>query len=110
MTRERDAANATVVGIDLGTGSVRAGLYSLGSALLTAAEAGVTTAHPRPGWAEQSPGRDSRRAAPGGHGDHRGPAAGGRLPGLGRGERARGRAPRRGDRAVAALDGHPRGR
>jgi ribulose kinase len=56
MTRERDAANATVVGIDLGTGSVRAGLYSLGGALLTAAEAGVTTAHPRPGWAEQSPG------------------------------------------------------
>ena len=55
MTHGRQAADATVLGIDLGTGSVRAGLYSLDGALLAAAEAGITTAHPRPGWAEQSP-------------------------------------------------------
>ena len=45
----------TVLGIDLGTGSVRAGLYSRSAALLAAREESVTTAHPRPGWAEQSP-------------------------------------------------------
>jgi ribulose kinase len=52
MTR---AADATVLGIDLGTRSVRAGLYSLAGALLAGHEERVTTAHPQPGWAEQSP-------------------------------------------------------
>src|SRR6185437_7285566 len=56
MTRGRDAADATVLGVDLGTGSVRAGLYSLAGTLLTAREQSDTTVHPRPGWAEQSPG------------------------------------------------------
>ena len=56
MTRGRGAADATVLGVDLGTGSVRAGLYSLAGTLLTAREQSVTTVHPRPGWAEQSPG------------------------------------------------------
>jgi ribulose kinase len=54
MTR-RAATGATVLGIDLGTGSVRAGLYSLSGVLLAAHEESVATAHPRPGWAEQSP-------------------------------------------------------
>jgi ribulose kinase len=48
-------ADATVLGIDLGTGSVRAGLYSRSGALLAACEEPVTTTHPRPGWAEQPP-------------------------------------------------------
>src|SRR6202034_2809458 len=51
----RTRGEATVLGIDLGTGSVRAGLYTQGGALLAAREESVTTAHPRPGWAEQSP-------------------------------------------------------
>ncbi len=49
------AADATVLGIDLGTGSVRAGLYASSGALLAAHEERVTTSHPRPGWAEQPP-------------------------------------------------------
>ena len=48
-------ADATVLGIDLGTGSVRAGLYSGSGTPLAAREEPVATAHPRPGWAEQSP-------------------------------------------------------
>jgi sugar (pentulose or hexulose) kinase len=51
----RTSGEATVLGIDLGTGSVRAGLYTQGGALLAAHEESVITAHPRPGWAEQSP-------------------------------------------------------
>jgi sugar (pentulose or hexulose) kinase len=54
MTRRADGGT-TVLGIDLGTGSVRAGLYSQDGALLAAHEESVATAHPRPGWAEQSP-------------------------------------------------------
>ena len=54
MTRRADGG-ATVLGIDLGTGSVRAGLYSRAGALLAAHEESVATAHPRPGWAEQFP-------------------------------------------------------
>jgi ribulose kinase len=46
---------ATLLGIDLGTGSVRAGLYSQAGTLLAAHEERVATSHPRPGWAEQSP-------------------------------------------------------
>jgi len=48
-------ADATVLGIDLGTGGVRAGLYSSAGTPLAAREEPVSTAHPRPGWAEQSP-------------------------------------------------------
>jgi ribulose kinase len=51
MTR----ADAALLGIDLGTGSVRAGLYSLSGALLAAHEEPIATTHPRPGWAEQPP-------------------------------------------------------
>ena len=54
MTRRAGGA-ATLLGIDLGTGSVRAGLYSQDGALLAAHEETVATTHPRPGWAEQSP-------------------------------------------------------
>jgi ribulose kinase len=53
MTRAAD--DAAVLGIDLGTGSVRAGLYSRSGTLLAAREEPVTTTHPRPGWAEQPP-------------------------------------------------------
>ena len=53
MTRAPD--EAAVLGIDLGTGSVRAGLYAPSGALLAAHEERVATSHPRPGWAEQSP-------------------------------------------------------
>jgi ribulose kinase len=53
MTRAAD--DAAVLGIDLGTGSVRAGLYSRSGVLLAAREEPVTTTHPRPGWAEQPP-------------------------------------------------------
>jgi len=48
---------ATLLGIDVGTGSVRAGLYSQDGTLLSAHEERVATSHPRPGWAEQSPGQ-----------------------------------------------------
>ena len=51
----RSSGETTVLGIDLGTGSVRAGLYSLAGTLLAAREEPVATSHPRPGWAEQSP-------------------------------------------------------
>ena len=53
MTRR--AGGATLLGIDVGTGSVRAGLYAQDGTLLSAHEERVATAHPRPGWAEQSP-------------------------------------------------------
>jgi ribulose kinase len=53
MTRVPD--ETAVLGIDLGTGSVRAGLYSPSGALLAAHEERITTTHPRPGWAEQLP-------------------------------------------------------
>ncbi|HEX9063926.1 MAG TPA: FGGY-family carbohydrate kinase [Streptosporangiaceae bacterium] len=48
-------AAATVLGIDLGTRGVRAGLYTLDGTLLEGRERPVQTWHPRPGWAEQSP-------------------------------------------------------
>ncbi len=51
----RGAAGATVLGVNLGTGGVRAGLYSQAGALLASHRESVTTSHPRPGWAEQSP-------------------------------------------------------
>ena len=48
-------AARTVLGIDLGTRSVRAGLFALDGSLLAGREQPVRTSHPRPGWAEQSP-------------------------------------------------------
>ncbi len=48
-------APQTVLGIDLGTRSVRAGLFALDGSLLAGDEQPVRTSHPRPGWAEQSP-------------------------------------------------------
>ena len=48
-------AARTVLGIDLGTRSVRAGLFSLDGSLLAGHEQSVRTSHPQPGWAEQSP-------------------------------------------------------
>lgn len=49
------AAPDTYLGLDLGTRSVRAGLYTAAGQLLSSSEVAVSTAHPRPGWAEQSP-------------------------------------------------------
>ncbi|WP_265281537.1 FGGY-family carbohydrate kinase [Verminephrobacter aporrectodeae] len=47
---------AVVMGLDFGTGSVRAGLYdSACGALIGFEQAGYDTRHPRSGWAEQSP-------------------------------------------------------
>jgi ribulose kinase len=48
-------AAGTLLGIDLGTGGVRAGLYSSAGGLIAAHEESLRTAHLRPGWAEQSP-------------------------------------------------------
>ena len=45
----------TVLGLDLGTGSIRAGLYSDTGTLLAEHEHDIMTIHPRAGWAEQSP-------------------------------------------------------
>ncbi len=47
---------ALLLGLDFGTGGVRAGVFDLGSRLLLGErEAAYDTAYPRPGWAEQSP-------------------------------------------------------
>jgi xylulokinase len=44
-----------VVGVDLGTTALKAGLFDLEGNLLAAAEAGYETSRPRPGWAEHDP-------------------------------------------------------
>ncbi|MCT7377109.1 FGGY-family carbohydrate kinase [Chelativorans salis] len=45
-----------VLGFDLGTGSVRAGVYDVdGGTMLGGAEERYATSFPRPGWAEQQP-------------------------------------------------------
>ncbi|MCW5237308.1 FGGY-family carbohydrate kinase [Verminephrobacter eiseniae] len=47
---------AVVMGLDFGTGSVRAGLYDTSSgALIGVEDARYGTSHPRLGWAEQAP-------------------------------------------------------
>jgi len=47
---------AVVMGLDFGTGGVRAGLYDTSSgALIGVEEARYGTSHPRWGWAEQAP-------------------------------------------------------
>src|SRR5258708_11558578 len=49
------AANDLVLGIDAGTGSLRAGLFDLRGRPLGFAEQAYETRYPRPGWAEQHP-------------------------------------------------------
>jgi len=44
-----------VLGIDAGTGGLRAGLFDLAGTPLGIADRAYTTAYPQPGWAEQSP-------------------------------------------------------
>ena len=44
-----------VIGIDGGTESIRAGVFSSDGKMVAAAAAPYTTSFPRPGWAEQSP-------------------------------------------------------
>ncbi|WP_027134156.1 FGGY-family carbohydrate kinase [Geminicoccus roseus] len=47
---------ALLLGLDFGTGGVRAGLYDLAACrMLGEQEAAYATAYPQPGWAEQSP-------------------------------------------------------
>lgn len=46
-----------VMGIDAGTESVRAILYDLSGRQVAQASRSNLTTFPRPGWAEQSPGR-----------------------------------------------------
>ena len=48
-------AGDVVLGLDAGTGSMRAALFDLNGALLGIADCGYTTQYPRAGWAEQSP-------------------------------------------------------
>ncbi|MFD2210082.1 gluconokinase [Virgibacillus halophilus] len=45
----------TVIGLDIGTTSVKAVVYDTNGNLLTEAEEMITTLHPVPGWAEQDP-------------------------------------------------------
>lgn len=44
------------IGIDVGTGSARAGVFNAHGTLLASAARGIETHHPRAGWAEQSAG------------------------------------------------------
>ena len=44
-----------VLGIDAGTGGLRAGLFDLTGAVLGIADRDYTTTYPQPGWAEQTP-------------------------------------------------------
>jgi sugar (pentulose or hexulose) kinase len=44
-----------VLGLDVGTESARAGLFSLDGSLLAEGRAGYPTVFPEPGWAEQDP-------------------------------------------------------
>ncbi|HEX2529719.1 MAG TPA: FGGY-family carbohydrate kinase [Geminicoccus sp.] len=47
---------ALLLGLDVGTGGVRAGVFDLASRrMLAEREAPFATTHPQPGWAEQSP-------------------------------------------------------
>jgi ribulokinase len=50
-----DAASDAVLGIDAGTGGLRAGLFDLSGAVLGIADRDYTTTYPQPGWAEQTP-------------------------------------------------------
>ncbi len=50
-----DSTGDVVLGIDAGTGGLRAGLFDLSGAPLSIADRGYTTRYPQPGWAEQHP-------------------------------------------------------
>ena len=44
-----------VIGVDLGTESVRVGVFSPNGTVVSTASVAYTTYFPRPGWAEQDP-------------------------------------------------------
>ena len=48
-------ASQYVLGVDVGTQSLRAGLFDLDGHPVVFADEDLTTSYPRPGWAEQSP-------------------------------------------------------
>jgi FGGY-family pentulose kinase len=50
-----NAGTDVVLGIDAGTGGLRAALFDLAGTLLGIADRGYLTTYPQPGWAEQSP-------------------------------------------------------
>jgi FGGY-family pentulose kinase len=50
-----ESSGAVVLGIDAGTGGLRAGLFDLAGTPLGIADRGYATTYPQPGWAEQSP-------------------------------------------------------
>lgn len=52
MTR---ASSQYVLGVDVGTQSLRVGLFDLDGRPIVFADEDLTTSYPRPGWAEQSP-------------------------------------------------------
>lgn len=47
--------DAVVLGIDAGTGGLRAGLFDLSGTVLGFADRNYATTYPQPGWAEQTP-------------------------------------------------------
>lgn len=51
----KNAGSEVVLGIDAGTGGLRAGLFDLTGTVLGIAERGYPTTYPQPGWAEQAP-------------------------------------------------------
>jgi ribulose kinase len=50
-----NSGSELVLGIDAGTGGLRAGLFDLVGSVVGLADHGYTTAYPQPGWAEQTP-------------------------------------------------------
>ena len=53
--RQHSGTGPLVIGIDGGTESIRAGLFTVNGTLVASAAAPYTTTFPRPGWAEQNP-------------------------------------------------------
>ena len=55
MAREATLAGDMLLGIDLGAGSLKATLVTVGGRTVASASASVTTSSPHPGWSEQDP-------------------------------------------------------
>jgi FGGY-family pentulose kinase len=56
MSNGTSIGTEVVLGIDAGTGGIRAGLFDLSGTVLGIADRDYPTAYPKPGWAEQKPG------------------------------------------------------